>query len=78
MKAIIVAGHGRLYPNQPYPQDAVTIMWSSNHRLCSSTIRHAGINDITIGNKFIDKIREHVGSEVKYVLRAAALLQHYN
>ena len=45
-------------------------MWSSNHRLyVLSTIKHAGINDITIiGNKFIDKIREHVGSEVKYVL----------
>lgn len=34
-----------------------------------STIRNAGITDITIiGNKFIDKIREHVGDDVNYVL----------
>ena len=34
-----------------------------------STIRSVGITDITIiGNKFIDKIREHVGDDVNYVL----------
>ena len=34
-----------------------------------ATIRNSGIHDITIiGNRFIDKIREHVGSDVNYVL----------
>ena len=34
-----------------------------------STIRQAGISDITIiGNRFIDKIRKHVGDDVNYVL----------
>ena len=46
-------------------------MWKADYRLRPlSTIRQAGISDITIiGNKFIDKIREHVGEGVNYVWR---------
>lgn len=72
MKAIVVAGgHGsRLYPLTNFTHK--TLLPLCGRPIIDyvlSTIRHAGINDITIiGNKFIDKIREHVGSEVKYVL----------
>ena len=72
MKAIIVAGgHGsRLYPMTQFTHK--TLLPLCGRPIIDyvlSTIRHAGINDITIiGNKFIDKIREHVGDEVNYVL----------
>lgn len=72
MKAIIVAGgHGsRLYPMTQFTHK--TLLPLCGRPIIDyvlSTIRHAGINDITIiGNKFIDKIREHVGEEVNYVL----------
>ena len=77
MKAIIVAGgHGsRLYPLTNFTHK--TLLPLCGRPIIDyvlSTIRHAGINDITIiGNKFIDKIREHVGSEVKYVLEEEPL-----
>lgn len=72
MKAIVVAGgHGsRLYPMTKFTHKTML-------PLCGrpiidyvlSAIRHAGIEDITIiGNKFINKIREHVGESVNYVL----------
>ena len=72
MKAIIVAGgHGsRLYPMTQFTHK--TLLPLCGRPIIDyvlSTIRHAGIDDITIiGNKFIDKIREHVGDEVNYVL----------
>ena len=72
MKAIIVAGgHGsRLYPMTQFTHK--TLLPLCGRPIIDyvlSTIRHAGISDITIiGNKFIDKIREHVGDEVNYVL----------
>lgn len=72
MKAIIVAGgHGsRLYPMTQFTHK--TLLPLCGRPIIDyvlSTIRHAGINDITIiGNKFIDKIKEHVGDEVNYVL----------
>ena len=72
MKAIVVAGgHGsRLYPLTNFTHK--TLLPLCGRPIIDyvlSTIRHAGIKDITIiGNKFIDKIREHVGSEVNYVL----------
>ncbi len=72
MKAIIVAGgHGsRLYPMTRFTHK--TLLPLCGRPIIDyvlSTIRHAGINEITIiGNKFIDKIREHVGEEVNYVL----------
>ena len=77
MKAIVVAGgHGsRLYPLTNFTHK--TLLPLCGRPIIDyvlSTIRHAGINDITIiGNKFIDKIREHVGSEVKYVLEEEPL-----
>ena len=77
MKAIIVAGgHGsRLYPLTNFTHK--TLLPLCGRPIIDyvlSTIRHAGITDITIiGNKFIDKIREHVGSEVKYVLEEEPL-----
>tara|TARA_Y100001980_G_C14408896_1_gene203054 strand:+ start:64 stop:759 length:696 start_codon:yes stop_codon:yes gene_type:complete len=72
MKAIIVAGgHGsRLYPMTEFTHKTML-------PLCGrpiidyvlATIRNAGIDHITIiGNKFINKIREHVGDDVVYVL----------
>ena len=72
MKAIVVAGgHGsRLYPMTKFTHK--TLLPLSGRPIIDyvlSTIRGAGITDITIiGNKFIDKIREHVGDEVNYVL----------
>jgi len=72
MKAIVVAGgHGsRLYPMTKFTHK--TLLPLSGRPIIDyvlSTIRSAGITDITIiGNKFIDKIREHVGSGVNYVL----------
>ena len=77
MKAIVVAGgHGsRLYPLTNFTHK--TLLPLCGRPIIDyvlSTIRHAGINDITIiGNKFIDKIREHVGSEVKYALEEEPL-----
>ena len=77
MKAIVVAGgHGsRLHPLTNFTHK--TLLPLCGRPIIDyvlSTIRHAGINDITIiGNKFIDKIREHVGSEVKYVLEEEPL-----
>ena len=74
MKAIIVAGgHGsRLYPMTQFTHK--TLLPLCGRPIIDyviSTIRHAGINDITIiGNKFIDKIRDHVGSGVNYVLES--------
>lgn len=72
MKAIIVAGgHGsRLYPMTQFTHK--TLLPLCGRPIIDyvlSTIRHAGIEDITIiGNRFIDKIIEHVGDEVNYVL----------
>lgn len=72
MKAIVVAGgHGsRLYPMTKFTHK--TLLPLSGRPIIDyvlSTIRSAGIKDITIiGNKFIDKIREHVGDDVNYVL----------
>jgi glucose-1-phosphate thymidylyltransferase len=77
MKAIVVAGgHGsRLYPMTKFTHKTLL-------PLCGrpvidyvlSTIRHAGITDITIiGNRFIDKIREHVGDDVNYVMELEPL-----
>ncbi len=77
MKAIVVAGgHGsRLYPLTNFTHK--TLLPLCGRPIIDyvlSTIRQAGIKDITIiGNKFIDKIREHVGSEVKYVLEKEPL-----
>ena len=77
MKAIVVAGgHGsRLYPLTNFTHK--TLLPLCGRPIIDyvlSTIRHAGIRDITIiGNKFIDKIREHVGSEVNYVLEEEPL-----
>lgn len=77
MKAIVVAGgHGsRLYPLTNFTHK--TLLPLCGRPIIDyvlSTIRHAGIDDITIiGNKFIDKIREHVGSKVKYVLEEEPL-----
>ena len=74
MKAIVVAGgHGsRLYPMTKFTHK--TLLPLSGRPIIDyvlSTIRSAGITDITIiGNKFIDKIREHVGDDVNYVLEA--------
>ena len=72
MKAIVVAGgHGsRLYPMTKFTHK--TLLPLSGRPIIDyvlSTIRGAGITDITIiGNKFIDKIRKHVGDDVNYVL----------
>ena len=72
MKAIIVAGgHGsRLYPLTKFTHKTLLPLCGRpiiDYAL--STIRHAGIEEITIiGNKFIDKIRTHVGDGVNYVL----------
>ena len=72
MKAIIVAGgHGsRLYPMTKFTHK--TLLPLCGRPIIDyviSTIRHAGINEITIiGNRFIDKIQDHVGDDVNYVL----------
>ena len=72
MKAIVVAGGqgSRLYPMTKFTHK--TLLPLSGRPIIDyvlSTIRNAGITDITIiGNKFIDKIREHVGDDVNYVL----------
>ncbi len=72
MKAIVVAGgHGsRLYPMTKFTHK--TLLPLSGRPIIDyvlSTIRSAGITDVTIiGNKFIDKIRKHVGDDVNYVL----------
>lgn len=72
MKAIIVAGgHGsRLYPMTQFTHK--TLLPLCGRPIIDyvlSTIRHAGVDDITIiGNKFIDKIKQHVGDKVNYVL----------
>ena len=72
MKAIVVAGgHGsRLYPMTKFTHK--TLLPLSGRPIIDyvlSTIRQAGISDITIiGNRFIDKIRKHVGDDVSYVL----------
>jgi len=72
MKAIVVAGgHGsRLYPMTKFTHK--TLLPLSGRPIIDyvlSTIRQAGISDITIiGNRFIDKIRKHVGDDVNYVL----------
>ncbi|MGB1475256.1 MAG: sugar phosphate nucleotidyltransferase [Candidatus Poseidoniaceae archaeon] len=74
MKAIVVAGgHGsRLYPMTKFTHK--TLLPLSGRPIIDyvlSTVRSAGITDITIiGNKFIDKIREHVGDDVNYVMEA--------
>ena len=72
MKAILVAGgHGsRLLPMTNYTHKTLLPLCGKpiiDYAL--ATIRNCGIKDITIiGNRFIDKIRRHVGDEVRYVL----------
>ena len=72
MKAIIVAGgHGsRLLPLTNHTHK--TLLPLCGHPIIDyalATIRSAGITDITIiGNRFIEKIRNHVGEDVDYVL----------
>jgi glucose-1-phosphate thymidylyltransferase len=72
MKGILVAGgHGsRLLPMTNYTHKTLLPLCGKpiiDYAL--ATIRNSGIVDITIiGNRFIDKIREHVGDEVNYVL----------
>lgn len=72
MKAIIVAGgHGsRLLPMTNYTHKTLLPLCGRpiiDYAL--STIHNAGITEITIiGNKFIEKIKNHVGNEVNYVL----------
>ena len=72
MKAIIVAGgHGsRLFPMTKFTHK--TLLPLNGKPIIDyalQTISNAGITDITIiGNKFIDKIRQHVGEKASYVL----------
>ena len=72
MKAIIVAGgHGsRLLPLTNHTHK--TLLPLCGHPIIDyalATIRNAGITEITIiGNRFIEKIRNHVGENVNYVL----------
>ena len=74
MKAIVVAGghSSRLYPMTKFTHK--TLLPLSGRPIIDyvlSTIRQFGISDITIiGNRFIDKIREHVGEGVNYVLES--------
>ena len=72
MKAIIVAGgHGsRLLPMTNFTHKTLLPLCGRPIiDYAMATIRNAGIDEITIiGNRFIDKIREHVGSGVNYVL----------
>lgn len=71
MKAILVAGgHGsRLLPMTNFTHKALLPLCGKpiiDYAL--ATIRNCGIKEITIiGNRFIDKIRNHVGDEVRYV-----------
>ena len=77
MRAIIVAGgHGsRLFPMTLYTHK--TLLPLCGRPIIDyvlSSVRSAGIEDITIiGNRFIDKIQNHVGSEVEYVLEKEPL-----
>ena len=72
MKAIIVAGgHGsRLFPMTKFTHK--TLLPLNGKPIIDyalQKITNAGITDITIiGNKFIDKIRQHVGEKASYVL----------
>ena len=72
MKAIIVAGgHGsRLFPMTKFTHK--TLLPLNGKPIIDyalQTITNAGITDITIiGNKVIDKIRQHVGEKASYVL----------
>ncbi|MBT3656836.1 MAG: NTP transferase domain-containing protein [Euryarchaeota archaeon] len=72
MKAILVAGgHGsRLLPMTNFTHKTLLPLCGKpiiDYAL--ATIRNCGIEEITIiGNRFIDKIRNHVGDEVRYVL----------
>lgn len=72
MKAILVAGgHGsRLLPMTNFTHKTLLPLCGKpiiDYAL--ATIRNCGIKEITIiGNRFIDKIRNHVGDEVRYVL----------
>jgi glucose-1-phosphate thymidylyltransferase len=72
MKAIIVAGgHGsRLLPLTNHTHK--TLLPLCGYPIIDyalATIRGAGITEITIiGNRFIEKIRNHVGENVDYVL----------
>ncbi|MBT4066041.1 MAG: NTP transferase domain-containing protein [Euryarchaeota archaeon] len=74
MKAIIVAGgHGsRLLPMTNHTHKTLLPLCGQpiiDYAL--ATIRNSGITEITIiGNKFIDKIRAHVGHDVNYVLES--------
>ena len=72
MKAIIVAGgHGsRLLPMTNFTHKTLLPLCGRPIiDYAMATIRNAGIDEITIiGNRFIDKIREHVGSGVNYVM----------
>mgnify|MGYP003326089711 FL=1 len=72
MKAIIVAGgHGsRLLPMTNFTHKTLLPLCGRPIiDYAMATIHNAGINEITIiGNRFIDKIREHVGSRANYVL----------
>ena len=77
MKAIVVAGGygSRLYPMTKFTHK--TLLPLHGRPIIDyvlSTIRHAGITDITIiGNRFIDKIRKHVGNDVNYVMELEPL-----
>jgi len=72
MKAIIVAGgHGsRLLPMTAHTHKTLLPLCGRpviDYAL--ATIRSSGIEDISIiGNRFIDKIRNHVGDDVTYFL----------
>ena len=72
VRAIIVAGgHGsRLYPLTKYTHK--TLLPLQGRPIIDyvlATIRNAGISKITIiGNKFIEKIKNHVGDNIEYVL----------
>ena len=72
MKAIIVAGgHGsRLFPMTKFTHKTLLpLNGKPIFDYALQTITNAGITDITIiGNKFIDKIRQHVGEKASYVL----------
>ena len=72
MKAIIVAGGrgSRLLPMTNHTHKTLLPLCGRpiiDYAL--GTIRNSGITEITIiGNKFIEKIRNHVGNDVSYVL----------
>jgi glucose-1-phosphate thymidylyltransferase len=77
MRAIIVAGgHGsRLLPMTSYTHK--TLLPLCGRPIIDyvlSTVRSAGIKDITIiGNRFINKIQNHVGDDIEYVLEKEPL-----